>query len=130
MVAEVGGLPGLDAFSQMGGSAFGVTAHADVHDAFMTLPAYTRTSEGEVYELGLGVSNGSHSARSDPVLGKRESMERPCEATSAEGTARCASRRHWKTSLKGNVCNRQMVIFYTSQLGLLSRWSKRSNCKP
>jgi len=33
------------------GSAFGATAHAAVydaaHDAFMTLPAYTRTREGE-----------------------------------------------------------------------------------
>ena len=44
----------------MVGSAFGATAHADVHgvvhDAFMTLPPYTRISEGEVQELGLGVS--------------------------------------------------------------------------
>ena len=31
-----------------GGSACGATAHAAVHDAFMTLPHYTRTREGEV----------------------------------------------------------------------------------
>ena len=37
-----------------GGSAFGATAHDDVHDAFMTLPAYTRTREGEVHQLGSG----------------------------------------------------------------------------
>jgi hypothetical protein len=30
------------------GSAFGATAHAAVHDAFMTLPPYTRSREGEV----------------------------------------------------------------------------------
>src|SRR5260221_7748174 len=33
-----------DAFSHMGGSAFGATAHAAVHDAFMTLPPYTSTT--------------------------------------------------------------------------------------
>jgi len=41
MGAEVGSLPGLGAFSHMGGSAFGATAHdavhGAVHDAFMTL---------------------------------------------------------------------------------------------
>ncbi len=63
MGAEVGSLPGLGAFSHMGGSAFEATAHAAVHDAFMTLPPYTRTSEGEVHELGLGVRNCSHRAR-------------------------------------------------------------------
>ena len=50
-----------DAFSHMGRSACGATAHdaghGAVHDAFMTLPAYTRTSEGEVHSLGLGVRN-------------------------------------------------------------------------
>jgi len=54
MGAEVGSLPGLGAFSHRG-SAFGTTAHDDVHgavhDAFMTLPLYTRTSEGKVQEL-------------------------------------------------------------------------------
>ena len=29
------------------GSAFGVTAHDEAHDAFMTLPPYTRTREGK-----------------------------------------------------------------------------------
>jgi hypothetical protein len=66
--------------------------HGAVHDTFMTLPPYTRTSEGEVHELGLGVRSCFHSARSDPLSEKRESIERACEATSAEGTARCASR--------------------------------------
>jgi hypothetical protein len=41
-----------DAFSHLGGSAFGATVHAavrdDAHDAFMTLPHHTRTREGEV----------------------------------------------------------------------------------
>src|SRR5258708_27944726 len=92
MGAEVGSLPGLGAFSHMGGSAFGATAHAAVHDTFMTLPPYTRTSEGEVHELGLGVRNCSHRALSDPLSETSESIERACEGTSAEGTARCASR--------------------------------------
>src|SRR6266851_4882111 len=82
--------------SHMGRSAFGVTAHVAVHgavhDAFMTLPPYTRTSEDEVHELGFGVRNCSHSALSDPLSEQSERMERACEATSAEGTARCASR--------------------------------------
>jgi len=76
----------------MGRSAFGATAHDDVHDAFMTLPPYTRTSEDEVHSLGLGVRNCSHRTLSDPLSEKSERIERPCEATSAEGTARCASR--------------------------------------
>ena len=59
---------------------------------FMTLPPYTRTSKGEVHELGLGVRNCSHRALSDPLSEKSESIERACEDTSAEGTARCASR--------------------------------------
>ena len=61
-----------DAFSHLGRSAFGVTAHDAVHDAFMTLPAYTRTSEDEVQSLGLGVRNGSHRDLSDPCQKKRE----------------------------------------------------------
>src|SRR5260370_18791188 len=84
-----------DAFSHRGRSAFGATAHVDVHgaihDAFMTLPPYTRTSEDEVHELGLGVRNCSHSALSDPLSEQSERIERACEATSAEGTAPCAS---------------------------------------
>jgi len=51
----------------------------------MTLPPYTRTSEGEVHELGLGVRNGSHRARSRPLSETRESIERAGEGTSAEG---------------------------------------------
>src|SRR5260221_11869880 len=66
--------------------------HGAVDAACMTLPPSTRTSEGEVQELGLGVRNCSHSALSDPLSEKSESIERACEATSAEGTARCASR--------------------------------------
>jgi hypothetical protein len=85
-----------DAFYHMGRSACGATAHAAVHgvvhDAFMTLPPYTRTSEGEVEELGLGVRNCSHRALADPLSEQGECIERACEATSAEGTARCASR--------------------------------------
>ena len=92
MGAEVGSLPGLGAFSHMGGSVFGATVHAAVHDAFMTLPPYTRTSEGEVHELGLGVRNCSHRARSRPLSATSKSIERACEATSAADTPRCASR--------------------------------------
>ena len=92
MGVEDSNLPGLGAFSHLGGSAFGATAHAVVHGAFMTLPPYTRTSEGEVHELGRRVRNGSHSARSDPWSEKRESIKWECPATSAEGTARCSSR--------------------------------------
>jgi hypothetical protein len=80
-----------DGFSHMGKSAFGATAHDDVHDAFMTLPPYTRTSEDEVHSLGLGVSNCSHRALSDKGSEKSESIEWACEATAAERTARCAS---------------------------------------
>jgi len=60
-----------DAFSLRCGLAFGATAHVNVHDtahdAFITLPAYTRTREGEVHplsngpkpcRLGLGVRKG------------------------------------------------------------------------
>src|SRR5260370_33652977 len=85
-----------DAFSHRGRSAFGATAHVDVHgathDAFRTLPPYTRTSEDEVHELGLGVRNCSHSALSDPLSEQSDRIERSCEATSAASTARCASR--------------------------------------
>ena len=85
-----------DAFSHMGRSAFGATAHDDVHgavhNAFMTLSPYTRTSEDEVHSLGLGVRNCSHRALSDPLSEQSERIERACEATSAGGTARCASR--------------------------------------
>src|ERR1700738_1721397 len=85
-----------DAFSHMGRSAFGATAHDAVHgtvdDAFMTLPPYTTTSVDEGHSLGLGGRNGPHGGFSDPLSEKSEGIERPCEATSAEGTARCASR--------------------------------------
>ena len=78
------------------------TAHDDVHcavhDAFMTLPPYTRIKEGGVHELGRGVRNGSRSARSDPLSETSESMERAREGTSAEGIARCASRGYTFTS--------------------------------
>jgi len=47
---------------------------------FMTLPPYTRISEGEVQELGLGVRNCSHRALSDPLSEKSERIERACEA--------------------------------------------------
>ena len=52
------GLPGLGAFSLRWRSAFGVTAHGAVHgaahDAFMTLPVYSCTKEGEAPQLGSG----------------------------------------------------------------------------
>jgi len=91
MGAEVGSLPGLGAFSHMGGSACGATAHDDghgaVHDTFMTLPPYTRTSEGEVHELGLGVRNCSHRALSDPLSETSESIERPVKHFSRRDSA-------------------------------------------
>ncbi len=68
------------------------TASDAVHGAFMTLPPYTQSREGEGHELGLGVRSCLHSARSDPVEASRERIERACEGTSAPGTARCASR--------------------------------------
>jgi hypothetical protein len=78
-----------DACSHLGGSAFGATAHAAVHgavhDAFMTLPPYTRSSEDEVQELGFGVRNCSHSARSDPLSEQSERIERACEALQPKG---------------------------------------------
>jgi hypothetical protein len=43
-------LPG--AFLLLSCSAFQVTAHDDAHGAFMTLPPYTRTREGETRQLG------------------------------------------------------------------------------
>src|SRR5260370_30194565 len=58
----------------------------------MTLPAYSRSKEGEGQELGFGVRNGSHTARSRPARATRESSERACPATLAQRTARCASR--------------------------------------
>jgi hypothetical protein len=33
---------------------FRATAHDEAHDAFMTLPPYTRTREGESRQLGRG----------------------------------------------------------------------------
>src|SRR6266436_7381116 len=84
MEAEPGSFPGLGARSHLGGTAFGTTAHGTVHDTFMTLLAYTRSSEDEVHELGPGVRSCFHSARSDPRSATRERMERQCPATSAE----------------------------------------------
>src|SRR5260370_8890845 len=52
--AEVGVLPGLGAFWLICGAAFGATAHDDAHGAFMTLPPYTRSREGEACQLGSG----------------------------------------------------------------------------
>jgi hypothetical protein len=50
----VGGLPGLGAFWLMCGSAFQATVHDEAYGAFMTLPAYARTTEGEASQLGSG----------------------------------------------------------------------------
>ena len=44
---------------------------------FMTLPPYTRTSEGEVHSRGLGVRNCSHSALSDPCQNKASALNGP-----------------------------------------------------
>ena len=88
MRAVPGSFPGLGARSPLGGTAFGSRTHAAghdaVHDTFMTLLAYTMTSEDEVHELGPGVRSCFHSARSDPRSATRERMERECPATSAE----------------------------------------------
>ena len=50
--------PGLGASLLSCGVAFGAAAsvavHGAAHDAFMTLPAYTCTREGEVPPLGNG----------------------------------------------------------------------------
>ena len=51
---SVGVLPILGAFLLISCSAFGATAHDEAHDAFMALPPYTRTSEGEARQLGSG----------------------------------------------------------------------------
>ncbi len=114
-----------DAFSHLGGTAFGATAYDAVHDTFMTLSPYTRISEGEVQELGLGVRNCSHSALSDPLSEQSERIERACEATSAEGTARCASRgllgpgvgenqrKHWRKAEQ--ILRRNMPFTATSR---------------
>src|SRR5579864_4435428 len=83
------------------GSRAGPHATADDagHGAFMTLPPYLRSREGGVHELGFGVRNCSHTARSRPVSETSESIERAGEGTSAQGTARCASRGDNRFSL-------------------------------
>src|SRR2546429_3760813 len=74
---------------------------------FMTLPPYTQAREGEVHELGLGGRNCSRRARSRPVEASSERMEREGPATSAQRTARCASRGKcndkWCTVVQSNV---------------------------
>ncbi len=91
----------------------GATAHDTVHDAFMTLPAYTRIRKGEVQELGCGVRNGSSTARSRPVEASRERMERACPGTSAQGTA--GSRIPWELQTQSGgfyrACHRQKGDF-------------------
>jgi hypothetical protein len=63
---------------------------------FMTLPAYSRSKEGEGHELGFGGRNGSHTARSRPARATRESSERACPATLAQRTA--GSRIPWEST--------------------------------
>jgi len=46
----------------------------------MTLAPYPKGREGEVQELGFGVRNGSHNARSRPVEASREGIEGPVKA--------------------------------------------------
>src|SRR5260221_3269596 len=70
------------------------TAYDAVHGAFMTLPAYSRSREGERHEPGFGVRNYPHTARSRPVEASRERMERACPGTSAQETA--GSRLPWE----------------------------------
>jgi len=84
--AEVGSLPARRVLTQGG-------QHLEPQPMmmFMTLPPYTRISEGEVHSRGLGVRNCSHRARSRPLSEQSESIGRACEATSAEGIARCTS---------------------------------------
>src|SRR2546426_6976229 len=73
--------------------------HRAVDGVFMTLPAYSRSREGEGRELGCDVSNGSHTARSRPSQKQARAWNGPVKAASAQGTARCASRgqRHSMT---------------------------------
>jgi len=116
-----------DAFSLLCGSAFEATAHDEAHNAFMTLPAYTRTSEGKVHQLGSGptpcrlgrcVSNSSRSASSEPLPEKSKSIERACEGTSAGDPARCAFREALHVSLgsttastkEDDVCKQQIKL--------------------
>jgi hypothetical protein len=82
---------------------------------FMTLPLYTRTSEGEVHELGLGVRSYFHSARSVPLSEKRESIERACEGTSAEETARYATCGKSQLMRRGTL---GYVIFLACRISL------------
>jgi hypothetical protein len=78
------------------------TADDAGHGAFMALPRYTRIREGEVHSRGLGVRNCSRRARSRPLSEPGESIERACEATSAEGTARCARLVAWAAKRGGS----------------------------
>src|SRR6266446_7229463 len=54
----VGVLHGLGNFWLISWSAFRTTAYGDAHNAFMMLPAYTRTREGEARQLGSGSKPG------------------------------------------------------------------------
>src|ERR1700736_6287284 len=71
--------PEMDKVPSIPAQSLEPTFHDAAPDAFMTLPPYTRISEGEVYELGLGVRNCSHRALSDPLPEKSERIERACE---------------------------------------------------
>jgi hypothetical protein len=59
---EVGVLPGLGAFWLIGGSEF----HNETHDAFMTLPPYTRIREGEVHQLEINLTKSSSTSAQPP----------------------------------------------------------------
>jgi hypothetical protein len=108
----------MGALSHLGGTAFGTTAHADVHgavhDTFMTLPHYTRTSEGEVHSRGLGVRSCFHSARSDPLSEKRESIERACEATSASNEELGMRRGQEKPQKRSNAPHARSSALHVS----------------
>src|SRR2546430_633681 len=97
MGAQVGRLPARRVLPPVGVGGWRPGPHDAVHGAFMAMPLYTGIRQGEVHVLGLGVRNGSHRVRSGPMSDTRKSSERPCEATSAEVTIRCASRRFIKS---------------------------------
>ena len=63
-----------------------------VHGAFVTLPPYTRKRRGQG-AFGFAVEGATALTEFDlaPLSEASESIERECPATSAEGTALCAS---------------------------------------
>ncbi len=90
--------------------------HNAIHGAFMTLPTYSRSREGQGHEPGFGVSNGSSTARSRPVEASRERMEREGPDPSAQGTA--GSRIPWETPIElpfHSISLAQRTVFRSAQ---------------